>query len=194
MSSKLLAHLEEVRHLPVITLNELVHSLKDEALVVVCLVSILPFMQPIPLPGVSSVLGLVVLLQGVGLMFLRKPLLTERMKRLVISPERFEIIYKAALKFTHFTDKISFYQHPWTNSRVSHFLSGLAIVFSAAFLSLPLPIPFSNFVPALSIALICLGLLEEDLILLVMGLSISIAVLWMGLFSFHFIRESLPFF
>jgi hypothetical protein len=194
MSSKLLRHLDEVRYLPVLTLDQLIISLKDEALVVVCLISILPFMQPIPIPGLSSILGLIVLLQGVGLMFLRKPLLTKKMKDVVIPAEKFEIIYKVATKFTKFADKISIYQHPWANSRASHFICGLAIVLSAAFLSLPLPIPFSNFVPALSIALICLGLLEEDLILLLMGLSITLAVVWMGFFSIQFIRESIPFF
>ena len=50
MSSKLIAHLTEVRTLEVITLEKLTDSLKGEALVVVCLISILPFMQPIPIP------------------------------------------------------------------------------------------------------------------------------------------------
>lgn len=194
MSSKLLSQLDQVRTLPVITLDQLVISLKDQGLVVLCLVTILPFMQPIPLPGVSSILGLIVLLQGGAMMFVQKPLLTKKMKDVVITHDRFEQIYRAAQKFTHFANKISVYQHPWTNSRASHFVCGLAIVFAAAFLSLPLPIPFSNFVPALSIALICLGLLEEDLVLIIMGLSISLTVIWMGFFSYHFLLDTVSFF
>jgi hypothetical protein len=194
MSSKLLSQLDEVKALPVITLDQLVISLKDQGLVVLCLVTILPFMQPIPLPGISSILGLIILLQGFAMMFVQKPLLTKKMKDVVITHERFELIYRAAQKFTKYADKISVYQHPWTNSRASHFICGLAIVLSAAFLSLPLPIPFSNFVPALSIALICLGLLEEDLILIIMGLSISLAVSWMFFFSYHFLMDTITFF
>jgi hypothetical protein len=182
-------HLTEVRNLPEITLDKLVNSLKDEALVVVCLIAILPFMQPIPLPGVSTLLGLVALLQGLSLMFLKKPMLTKKMKQIKISHEKFELIYKAAEKFTTMADKISVFNHPWTNSRASHIICGLAIVISSAFLSLPLPIPFSNFVPALSIALICLGLLEEDIFLLIIGLSITISVIWMGFISYHLIVE-----
>jgi hypothetical protein len=189
MSSKLIMHLTEVRNLPEITLDKLVNSLKDEALVVVCLIAILPFMQPIPLPGVSTLLGLVALLQGLSLMFLKKPMLTKKMKQIKISHEKFELIYKAAEKFTTMADKISVFNHPWTNSRASHIICGLAIVISSAFLSLPLPIPFSNFVPALSIALICLGLLEEDIFLLIIGLSITISVIWMGFISYHLIVE-----
>ncbi len=189
MSHKLLTHLAEVRTMPVITLGQLVMSLKDEALVVVCLISILPFLQPIPIPGLSSILGFIALLQGVGLMFLGQPLLTAKMKSLVIPVDKFEMILKAATKLTNFTDKISVYQHKWTTSRLSHFVCGLAIVLSAAFLSLPLPIPFSNFVPALAIAFLCVGLLEEDLILVVVGLSITTVVACMGVFSFQFILE-----
>lgn len=189
MSQKLLTHLTEVKALPVITLGQLITCLKGEALVMVCLISILPFMQPIPIPGLSSVLGIIALLQGVGLMFLREPLLTAKMKRMEIPPDKFELIYKAATKFISFTDRISVYQHAWTTSRACHFICGLAIVLSAAFLSLPLPIPFSNFVPALSIAFLCIGLLEEDLVLIIVGLSITAVVMWMGVFSFHFLME-----
>lgn len=189
MSTKLIVHLAEVRNLPVITLDKLVENLKDEALLVVCLIAILPFMQPIPIPGLSSILGLIAFLQGIGLMFLKKPLLTQKMRGVIITHERFEQIYRAAEKFTRIVDKLSLFRHPWTNSRASHFICGLSIVLSAAFLSLPLPIPFSNFVPALSIALICVGLLEEDLILVITGLSITLAVIWMGFFSYQFILE-----
>lgn len=167
-------------------------SLKGEALLVICLVSILPFMQPIPIPGLSSLLGFVALMQGFGLMFLKKPLLTQKMKEVTISHERFEQIFKAAEKFTKVIDKISTFSHPWTNSKACHFICGFAIILSSAFLSLPLPIPLSNFVPALSIALICIGLLEEDLILVTIGIGITFAVIWMGFMSYQLMAEKFP--
>lgn len=191
MSNRLLKALEDVRVLPQITLGKIVEHVEGEALLIVCLVSILPFLQPIPIPGLSSILGVIVLLQGIGLMFWSKPLLTKKMRDLNITHERFEMIYKAAQKFESFTSKISAFKHPLTNTRVSHIICGLAIVLSAAFLSLPLPIPFSNLVPALSIFMICIGLLEEDLVLILIGLGITATVLWMAMFSFHLITEKL---
>ncbi len=191
MSNRLLKALEDVRDLPHITLGKIVEHVEGEALLILCLISILPFLQPIPIPGLSSVLGLIVLLQGIGLMIWDKPLLTKKMRGLNITHERFEIIYKAALKFTAFTSKISAFKHPMTNTRVSHILCGFAIVLSAAFLSLPLPIPFSNLVPALSIFMICIGLLEEDLVLILIGLGITATVMWMAMFSFHLISEQM---
>jgi hypothetical protein len=194
MSSKLITRLSEIKNLEIITLEILAESLKGEALVIICLISIIPFMQPIPLPGVSSVLGLITFMQGISLMFFRRPLLTKKMKAIKISHDKFEQIYKVAQKFTKVAGMISVFNHPWTNSRASHFICGLAIVLSSAFLSLPLPIPLSNFVPALSIALICLGLLEEDIFLLIIGLSITVAVTWMGIFSYHLVAERFPYF
>jgi hypothetical protein len=191
MSSKILSQLNEIKSIPVITLEVIMNKMQDEAILVLCLISILPFMQPIPLPGISSILGLIVLLQGISLMLWKKPILTKKMKEVEISRERFDQIYRIAEKFTRFTDKISVFQHPWVNSRASHIICGLAIVLSAAFLSLPLPIPMSNFVPALGIALICLGLLEEDLILTLLGLLITTAILWMAVMSYQLIIEQI---
>jgi hypothetical protein len=191
MSVRLMKALDDVRELPQITLGNIVDKVEEEALVILCLVSILPFMQPIPIPGLSSILGIVVLLQGLGLMMWSKPLLTKKMKNLNITHDKFEIIYKAASKFSSFTSKISAFKHPYTNARPAHMLCGFAIVVSAAFLSLPLPIPFSNFIPALSIFLICIGLLEDDLVLILMGLGITVTVIWMAMFSYHIIMQQI---
>lgn len=192
MSSKLLQTLDNLRHSPGITLGRLSDELKDQALVMVCLISILPFLQPIPVPGLSTILGFVTLLQGISLILGKKPLLTRKMKEVEISPERFEVIYKAAQTLTKVTSKISVTTHPWTNSRASRLICGIAIIFSAAFLALPLPIPFSNSVPAFSIAFICMGLLEEDIFLVITGISITVAVMLMSVYSYHLIVEKLP--
>lgn len=189
MSDRLLNALDQVKSLPTITLGNILDQVEGESLLIICLVAILPFMQPIPIPGLSSLLGLIVLLQGVGLMLWSKPLLTKRLKAVVISHEKFAIIETAARRFSHLTSRLSAFKHPFVSSRTSHMVCGLSIVLSAAFLSLPLPIPFSNFIPALSIFLICIGLLEEDIVLLIIGLGISITVIWMAIFSYHLILE-----
>jgi hypothetical protein len=189
MSVRLTRALEEVKTLPVITLGTIVNKIEEESLLILTLVAILPFMQPIPIPGLSSLLGLIVLLQGVGLVFTSRPLLTKRLKAVVIPHEKFDMIQKGAARFSFYMSKLSLMQHPIANSRASQIISGVSIILSAAFLSLPLPIPFSNFVPALSIFFICLGLLEEDILLLLCGHGITLAVIWMAVFSYHLIVE-----
>lgn len=187
MSDRLINAMEEVKNLPVITLGSIVEKIEEESLLILTLIAILPFMQPIPIPGLSSVLGIIVLLQGIGLVFTSRPVLTQRLKKIIIPHEKFVKIQNAANKLTYYMSKISVMRHPAANTRVSQILSGISIIFSAAFLSLPLPIPFSNFIPALSIFFICLGLLEEDILLLLCGHGIAAAVVWMAIFSYHLI-------
>ena len=189
MSDKLIEALDEVKTLPVITLETIVERVQEESLLILSLVCILPFMQPIPIPGLSSVLGLIVLLQGIGLVVSGKPLLTQRLKKVVIPQDKFEKIYLAAKKFSIFTSKISTFKHSIATTRASQIICGLSIVISAAFLSLPLPIPFSNFIPALGIFFICVGLLEDDIILVLCGNGITLSVIWMAMFSYHLILE-----
>lgn len=189
MSVRLIKALDDVRTLPNITLGKIVEHVEGEALLILCLITILPFMQPIPIPGVSSILGLIVLLQGLGLMIWGRPLLTQKMKDTKITHEKFEFIYRAAVKFSKITSKISTFKHPVTNTRISQILCGLAIVISAAFLSLPLPIPMSNFIPALSIFVICVGLLEEDLMLILIGYGMTLTIIWMTVFSYHILID-----
>lgn len=191
MSVRLIKALDSVKELPEISIGKMVEHIENEALLILCLISILPFLQPIPLPGLSSILGFVALLQGMALIFVDRPLLTRRMKNLKISHEKFEVIYKAAVKFSRFTSRMSIMKHSIAVSKISRMVCGIAIVLSAAFLSLPLPIPFSNFIPALSIFFICIGLLEEDFILILTGLGITFTVGWMAAFSFHLIKDQL---
>lgn len=189
MSLKFIKALDEVRSLEQITLGKIVDHIQGEALLILCIITILPFMQPIPIPGVSSLLGLVILFQGLGLMIWGRPLLTKRMRELEIESEKFEKIYQVAVKFSGITARLSTLKHPITNTRVSQIFCGLAIVLLAAFLSLPLPIPFSNFIPALGIFSICVGLLEEDVLLIMIGYGITITILWMGLFSYQMLAD-----
>ncbi|MES2527867.1 MAG: exopolysaccharide biosynthesis protein [Bdellovibrionota bacterium] len=191
MSERLIKAIDEVKHLPEITLGSIVDRIGDDALLIVCLIAILPFMQPIPIPGLSTLLGFVVLLQGLGMIFLGKPLLTKRMKEMKLSNEKMLMIYKAAVKFDKFTSKISTFKHPGLKSRGMHILSGITITLAALFLSLPLPIPFSNFIPALCIFFICAGLLEQDVALVAIGHAMFASVIWMAGLSFHLIAEKL---
>lgn len=191
MSVKLIQSLDNLKKLPEITLGHIVEELGNESLLILSLISIMPFMQPIPIPGLSTVLGLVVFMQAIGLVFTNRPILSQKMRKTSISPSTFEMIYKASIRFTNITSKISMFKHPITQTIFLRKICGFSILISSAFLSLPLPIPFSNFIPAISIFLICLGLLEDDLAFILFGFTINLAVIWMAIFSYHLIIELL---
>ncbi len=190
MPNKLIDSLDRVKSDNKITLGELAEELRGDALMIICLVSILPFMQPIPIPGLSSILGLIIVLQGVALIFTDRPLLTQKMKDVALDPKRFEIVYKAAVKFSKISSKLANFPMPSiVLSRANKALTGFWIILMAAFLSLPLPIPFSNFIPAIAIFFLALSILEEDLVLAVCGQMISIAISVLIYISWNVISE-----
>jgi len=189
MSEKLNRALEEAGKIHGLSIGMLVSHTGRDALLIVSLISILPFMQPIPVPGLSTILGFIIFLQGVALVFKGEPLLSEKMREIKISSELFRLIRGAFIRVSWITSRISNFKHPWAKSYPSRVLCGIAIMTSAAFLSLPLPIPFSNFIPALAIFMICAGLLEEDLMLILLGQGINLVIIWIAMLSAQMIRE-----
>ncbi|MFL5785119.1 MAG: exopolysaccharide biosynthesis protein [Bacteriovoracaceae bacterium] len=189
MSERLIRAIEDVRDLPESTLGSIVDKIGDESVLIICLISILPFMQPIPIPGVSTLLGFVAFLQGLSLIFHGRPLMTKRMREIHLSRERLEMIHKAAVKVNKFTSKLSLFKSEAITHRSVRMICGVTIMMAAAFLSLPLPIPLSNFIPALCIFFIVTGLLECDLMLVLFGHGIALGVAWMAMASYQIIYD-----
>jgi hypothetical protein len=175
-----------------VTLGEIADKLQSKGLVFLSLIAVMPFMQPIPIPGISTLLGFVIALQGLALMFLNKPLMTQKMRSQRLSIHMVE-------SFLRISHKI----YPWmswiltgagknyTHFKVVRIVSGFTLLALALFLSLPLPIPGSNFLPALGIFCICLGLLEEDLLLIIVGNLYACFFGWLISLSFELILEQI---
>ncbi len=175
-----------------VTLGEIADKLKSKGLIFLSLISVLPFLQPIPLPGISTLLGFVIALQGIGLIFFNKPILTKRMRSQSLSPEMVD-------KFIGVSQKI----YPWlswmitgtgkalTHSRLARILCGINLFGLAVFLSLPLPIIGSNFLPAIGIFCTSLGLLEEDFILVIAGNCYGILFAWLISLSLELVLEQM---
>lgn len=134
----------------------------------------LPFIQPIPIPGLSTPFGAMICLVAL-LDFLRAdPWLPKRF-------EEVKVTAKVVTKSSEVAEKIWSYAAKVIKQRLTvvcdFFLFRLAtflvVIFSALLLALPLPIPFSNTVPVISIVLCALGYIEKD------GLMIVLAYLWM---------------
>lgn len=189
MSKKLIDALDEISKEPNITLGKIVKVLKRDSVTILCLIVIFPFLQPIPIPGISSILGFIVIMQGIGLVKNGKPFLTKKLLRVKIEESNWKLIYKVGVKFSHYTSRLSPLKHPWANSRFNQMAAGTSIILTAAFLSLPLPIPFSNFIPAMGIFLLCLGLLEEDVFLLTLGHAVTITLGVIIIYSYKIIVE-----
>jgi hypothetical protein len=147
-----------------------------------------PFCTPIPLPGVSTPFGLVIAFVGLRLALGQKPWLPARLldKRL---PPRFFPRFLAATR--RLVRGLEFCLKP-RGARIMQWplvrrCMGLMIFCAGLLLLLPLPIPFSNFLPALTVVLLAAALLEDDGCVAVAGggvflltLAFFTAIFWGG--------------
>jgi hypothetical protein len=149
---------------------------RGNALLAVFLV--VPFLQPIPLPGVSTPLGIAIVLLGVA-MALGRPLWLP--KRWLDHELRSALVIRIGSGGQRLLKKVErfikprglwFHRHRW-----AHAIAGIVIAVSGAELALPLPIVFTNTLPALAIATTAVGLLEEDAVLAIIGQALFLVSL-----------------
>lgn len=156
------------------TLGEVHASLGTHTPAIGILFLSVPFLQPIPVPGLSTVLGIIMSILGFTIMTnislkipktLAKRKLPENLLQIVLKTLNFILV-----KTDRFIKKrgVEIIEKPAMN-----FFIGLFVIISALFLSLPLP-PGTNFPPAIVSFILALGLLEKDLALITFGFIIFI--------------------
>ncbi len=165
-----------------ITIGELEQILKGRGFALFLLLFSLPFAFPIPVPGLSVPFGIVITILGSRIMLGMKPSLPGFIMRRELSPGLLEKTVGFGLKLSRLMEKVvrprmNFLQR-WPGMIN---LIGLAITSNGLLLSLPLPIPFSNSIPAISVILLTAGLMERDGLLVLLGHVLHI-VAWVYVF------------
>lgn len=153
-----------------VTLREVMAVLHGRGYVLLVMLLALPFSTPIPLPGLSTPFGLVIALIGARLALGQKPWLPARLLDTQLSPRFFTKVFAAARLILR---GFEYFLRPrllWlTQGDGMQQLHAVPILLCALLLLLPLPIPFSNIVPAFSILLLAAGLLERDGVFILAG-------------------------
>jgi hypothetical protein len=152
-----------------ISLATLVAKFGVDSHALVVLFLSLPFLTPIPLPGLSLVLGTVIALSGLAIA-LGKPIwLPQFIGTRKISGSILEKIFLAGSRVLQkFEHLIKSRMENYLGGHVGRILSGVLIFLSGIILALPLP-PGTNFPPALICVVLALGLLERDRLLTFFG-------------------------
>lgn len=144
-------------------LREMLGVMQGRAYMLLLILLSLPFCTPIPLPGLSTVLGGIIALIGLRLSLRLTPWLPARLLDAEISPGLALTFLTAARKTAKGTEvffkpRLSFL----VDFLLLHHLYGAMIFISGLLLMLPLPIPLSNGLPALTIIFLAVALLERD--------------------------------
>ncbi len=158
-----------------ITLKEIIEILHGRGLDIVILILALPFCIPIPLLGLSTPFGLALMFLGLRIALRKHPWLPRRLLQREIPYQTLAKIIRVALKVTTRLEKVLrpryIFLKQWSAFTT---LSGLIITSNAFLLMLPLPIPFSNTLPAISIVLTAAGMIEEDGAVIVAGYLMAV--------------------
>lgn len=181
-----------------VRLDALMEGTDGRGVYLVCILVSLPFITPIPLPGLSSVLGLAVVVVGAQLTFGCIPALPGRLGSREFSIADHRRLVDAALRTMQWVERSVRPRHgDWMSSRAGSRCNGFMLLVLGVVLTLPFPpfVPFTNSLPSWGIILLSASMMEEDGLLvwvsyLLAVLSVLYAILiYAG--AVHYILEPL---
>lgn len=162
LSEELLALAEAEEHHD-LTLGGLMNRLEGRVYTIFLLLLCLPMCQPIPLPGLSTPFGVVVALLGLRFAFRQHPWIPQRFQSLQLTAKFFPAVLRGGARVLGLIEKLL---HPRMTTifdhRAAQFVAGLVISFCGILLLLPLPIPGTNMLPALTVILAAAAFSERD--------------------------------
>lgn len=165
-----------------VTLRAVLYALRGRAYMLLIILLSLPFLVPVPLPGLSTPFGLAIGLIALRLSLGQRPWLPKRIQRQVIPggflPKVIDLAERVVRTMESFLRPRLLVL---TEAAFIRQLHAIVILASATILLLPLPIPFSNGLPAWAIILMSGGLLERDGLFVTLGylmFALSVVYLW----------------
>jgi hypothetical protein len=168
---------------PAVSLRELLAALGEQGLLVFCGVLAAPFLLPVTVPGMSTVLGLPMLLIGFAVMLSRVPWLPERLLNHSLPSTTVRGVLN---KVRGWAERFEHLVRPrWlglTGGRAINALNGALVIIAVLLLMAPIPlVPLVNSVPALAVLLLCFGMAERDGLVIAIGyFTTFVAAVYVG--------------
>jgi hypothetical protein len=161
-------------------LARLVALLGERGPALVIAVLAFPFLQPVPTMGLSTPAGLAVAGFGVCLLLRLPPRMPGILGRRQIAYATLSGIVSGALRLGPRLEKMTRPRLDFLLGTGFRALLGLGLIFSGIALALPIPLPFSNAVPAAAIVLYAMGLIERDGAFVAAGHAVNLALVALG--------------
>lgn len=163
-----------------VRLGEVMELMRHRSYSFLLILLCLPFCTPIPLPGLSTPFGLVVALIGFRLALGQAPWVPQRMQQIQLPAKLLPRVLMAAEKLIV---RLEYLLKPRCAAVFKLPLlvngMGLMILIAGALLLLPLPIPFTNLAPALTVILLAFAMIEKDGYFVIAGtLAFAVTILF----------------
>ena len=158
-----------------LTLFELKQSLKGRGSAMLLILLALPFCF-IAIPGLSTPFGIAICLIGGCLVMGREPWLPRFILRWRLSSTRLAQLLTGTIKVARHLERFVRPRLAFLHAGPGMLrLIGLGIVIASLGLMLPLPIPFSNSIPAWAVVLLAIGMMENDGLCVLLGHVTAVA-------------------
>jgi hypothetical protein len=158
-----------------ISVGELLRRLNQQGALVLSMILTVPFLLPVSIPGTSTPLGLLIALFGISYLTRRPAWLPRILLKRKLTPEQLYSMSERADRLLHRLDRLSRPRLLTVSSGdTARSFHGVSLVLCAILLMSPLPLPFSNTIPAYGILLLSLGSLRQDGVFVILGYALML--------------------
>lgn len=166
-----------------ITVRDLLALIGEQGMLFFCIIMTIPFLTPIPIPGVSTVFGALIMLIALGIIANRVPWLPAALlNRTVASGQLAKVMLAGADIFKKLEVLIKPRLLALTHQATTNRLNGLLLFLGGFLLIIPIPmIPLSNMIPGYAILFLAAGMLQRDGIFVLLGyLLVIVTIVYFG--------------
>lgn len=162
-----------------VSVRHLLSTIGEHSMLLLCIILTIPFLTPIPLPGVSTVFGAVIMLVAIGIVLNRVPWLPKLVLDRPIASHQLSAVMHSGAKLSARIER-------WVKPRMLKLsgsvhvnrINGLLLLLGGFLLILPIPfIPLSNMIPGYGILFLAIGMLQRDGYLIVLGYVLNIVTM-----------------
>lgn len=155
-----------------VTLNQILERTQGRGVLLVQLVICLPFITPIPLPGVSTLFGAALIWLSLSGLGNPSGALPKFIGERPIAASLLQKVLRASGRMVRLLEKMIRPRHgEWMESGISRRWHSLIFTSLGAILMLPFPplVPFTNALPAYGVIFIAASLMERDGVMIWIG-------------------------
>lgn len=152
-----------------ISLKELINVMSGEGLQFMIIILIAPFLIPASIPGSSTPFGILIILLEIAYLNNKSLYIPDFIGKYEISKENVLKLFDIIKKALGYVEKISKPRGKLSSKKYVLKINAIVNIILAFLLFLPLPIPFTDFVPAISMLLLAVSTLEHDSYLMILG-------------------------
>src|ERR1700751_1774932 len=152
-----------------LTLGELKQAVRPRGPAMLLILLALPFCF-VAIPGLSIPFGIAISCIGVRMMIGHEPWLPRFIMHRRLSTARSQQLLTGAIKLARMVESFVRPRFGFLHTGpIMPRITGLAILIAGLGLMLPLPIPFSNSIPAWAVVLLAVGMMEKDGLCVLLG-------------------------